>query len=69
MIVAMSWEFSLKNSAYIGQRSGRAIYSQMADFSAELTRTIPIYELEFNLDGESLWQVVTELEEMTKKKE
>jgi hypothetical protein len=51
--------------AHIGQRSGRAVYSLMADFSAELVKTIPIYELEFNLDGESLWQVVMELERMS----
>jgi hypothetical protein len=48
--------------AYIGQRSGRDVYSLMADFSAEMTRAIPVYELEFNLDGESLWQVLMELE-------
>ena len=50
--------------AHIGQRGGRAVYSLMADFSAEVTSTVPIYELEFNLDEGSLWQVVTELEEM-----
>lgn len=48
--------------AHIGQRSGRAVYSLMADFSAELTRTTPVYELEFTLDGESLWQAVGEIE-------
>ena len=48
--------------AYIGQRDRKAVYSLVADFSDEVTRTIPIYELEFNLDGESLWQVVMELE-------
>ena len=47
---------------YIGQKSGRAVYTLMADFSSEVIDTIPIYELEFNLDGEALWQVVAELE-------
>ena len=47
--------------AYIGQRDRRAIYTLMAEFSAEVTRNIPIYELEFNLDRESLWQVLREL--------
>jgi hypothetical protein len=56
--------------AYIGQRGGRAIYSLMADFSDEVTRAIPVYELEFNLDGESLWQAVGELEkELERKKQ
>jgi hypothetical protein len=49
--------------AYIGQRDRRAVYSLMADFSAEVTRTAPIYELEFSLDGESLWRAIGELEE------
>lgn len=47
---------------YIGQKSGRAVYTLMADFTSEVIDAIPIYELEFNLDGEALWQVVTELE-------
>ncbi len=48
--------------AYIGQRDRRAVYSLMAEFSDEITRTIPVYELEFNLDGEALWRTVGELE-------
>jgi len=55
--------------AHIGQSSGRAVYSLMADFSAEMTGAIPIYELEFNLDGESLWRVVMELEEMLRRED
>jgi hypothetical protein len=55
--------------AHIGQRGGRAVYSLMADFSAEVTRTIPVYELEFNLDAEALWQVLTELEDVPGGKE
>jgi hypothetical protein len=47
---------------YIGQRDKRAVLSLMAGFSDEVTRTIPIYELEFSLDAESLWRVVGELE-------
>jgi len=49
--------------AYIGQKDKRAVYSLMADFGNEITRMIPIYELEFNLDAESLWKAVGELEE------
>ena len=48
--------------AHIGQRSGREVYSLMADFSTELVKSIPIYELEFNLDKITLWQAVSELE-------
>lgn len=55
--------------AYIGQRSRRAIYSLMADFSNEVTSTIPFYELEFSLDGESLWQTVGELENILERKQ
>jgi hypothetical protein len=44
--------------AYIGQRDRRAVYSLMAEFSDEITGTIPVYELEFNLDGELLWRTV-----------
>jgi hypothetical protein len=54
--------------AYIGQRGGRAIYSLMADFSDEVTRAIPVYELECSLDGESLWQAVGELEKELERK-
>lgn len=55
--------------AYIGQRDVRSALSLMADFSAEVTRIVPIYELEFNLDGEALWQAVMELEDVPEGKE
>jgi hypothetical protein len=48
--------------AYVGQREKRAIYALIAEFADEVTRTVPFYELEFNLNGELLWQVVEELE-------
>jgi hypothetical protein len=48
--------------AYIGQKDKRAIISEMAEFSDELTRAIPVYELEFNLDKKSLWETVGKLE-------
>lgn len=50
------------NPAYVGQRDRRTIYSLIAEFSDEVTRTTPFYELEFALDKESLWEVVEELE-------
>ena len=49
--------------AYIGQRDRRSIYTLMADFSDEVTRTTPIFELEFTLDRKSLWQAVEQLEQ------
>jgi hypothetical protein len=49
--------------AYIGQKDRRAVYTLMADFSDEVTRTVPVFELEFALDSKSLWQVVEQLEQ------
>lgn len=48
--------------AYVGQKDKRAVLSLMSEFSDEITRVIPIYELEFNLDGKSLWQIVEQFE-------
>lgn len=48
--------------AYFGQRDKRAVFSLIAEFSDEVSRTTPFYELEFTLDRESLWEVVGELE-------
>jgi hypothetical protein len=48
--------------AYIGQRDRRAVYSLIAEFSDKVTEALPFYELEFALDKELLWQVVSELE-------
>ena len=48
--------------AYIGQTDRRAVYSLIAEFSDEVIRTTPFYELEFSLDRELLWKAVGELE-------
>jgi hypothetical protein len=48
--------------SYIGQKDVKTVLSLMAAFSDEVTGTIPFYELEFTLDGESLWQVIAGLE-------
>ena len=53
--------------ACIGQKDKRSVYSIMADFSAEVIRAVPVYELEFNLDKESLWQIASELEGVPEK--
>jgi hypothetical protein len=55
--------------AYIGQPDVRTVLSLMAAFSDEVTGTTPVYELEFTLDGEPLWQVIAELESSLAKKE
>jgi hypothetical protein len=47
---------------YIGQRDSRAVYSLMAEFSDEITRAVPVYEFEFNLDSQAIWNAVDELE-------
>lgn len=52
------------NPAYIGQTSGREVYSLMADFSAEITKVTPFYELEFTLDKKKFWNTVSEVEDM-----
>ena len=37
----------------------------MADFSQKtITGSVPVYELEFTMDGGSLWREIDELEEM-----
>jgi hypothetical protein len=48
--------------AYIGQKDKRAVISQMSEFSDEVTKAVPVYELEFSLDRKSLWETVRELE-------
>lgn len=47
---------------YIGQTEIKDILPLVTEFSDEVTRTVPVYELEFTLNGESLWQSVGELE-------
>jgi hypothetical protein len=47
---------------YIGEAEMRNVLPLMAEFSDVVTAAVPVYELEFTLDGELLWQVVGELE-------
>ena len=55
--------------ACIGQKDKRTIYSMMADFSAQVTGVVPVYELEFTLNGESLWQTIGDIERTLDNKE
>jgi hypothetical protein len=53
--------------AYIGQSNKRAVYTLIADFSNEVTQKVPVYELEFSLNGESLWREISKLEGILRK--
>jgi hypothetical protein len=53
--------------AYVGQTNRRAIYSLITEFTDEVTRAIPFYELEFTLEKEPLWQAVAEAQESLEK--
>jgi hypothetical protein len=46
----------------VGNYDKKTAYSIMADFSSEVVQAVPVYELEFNQDGNTLWQVADELE-------
>lgn len=55
--------------SYILVREKRTILPWLAGFSNEVTKTVPVYELEFSLDAESLWRVVGETEGELERKE
>lgn len=47
---------------FLGQIDRKAVFSMTADISKEVAEAIPFYELEFTLDGVSLWQAVADME-------
>lgn len=49
---------------YIGQRERKSVLSMIAEFSQKTINRVPVYEMEFALDGDSLWQEIGNLEEM-----
>jgi hypothetical protein len=55
--------------ACIGQKDKRTLYAMITDFSARIVGVVPVYELEFNLDGNALWQTVADIERTLNKKE
>jgi ABC-type sugar transport system ATPase subunit len=55
--------------ACIAQKNKKVIYSIMADFSVQVTAGVPVYELEFTLDGDSLWRTVEDVEKYLQNKE
>jgi len=46
----------------VGNYDKKTAYSIMADFSSEVVQSVPVYELEFNQDSDTLWRVADELE-------
>jgi hypothetical protein len=48
--------------SYIGQREIKTALSLVADFGLEIINNIPVYELEFTTQRDSLWQEIGELE-------
>jgi len=47
---------------YMAKQERREIYSLIAEFSDEVSKTTPFFELEFTLDREPLWEAVREVE-------
>jgi hypothetical protein len=47
---------------YIGEKDRMSVLSLLADFSQEITGSVPVYELEFTLQEESLWREIDNLE-------
>ena len=52
----------------VGDYDKRTAYSTMADFSSAIVRSVPVYELEFNLDKNSLWPLIDELDGVAERK-
>jgi len=48
--------------SHIGQTNFRSALSLMADFANEVTGSMPVYELEFNMERDPLWRVIGEFE-------
>jgi hypothetical protein len=45
----------------VGDYDKKTAYSLLADFSSAIVQSVPVYELEFNLDKDSLSQIADEL--------
>ena len=46
----------------VGNYDKKLAYSIMADFSSEIIRDIPAYELEFNRDIDALWRITDDIQ-------
>lgn len=56
--------YQVINPASFGQADGRPIISLKAEFTDEVTRVTPFYELEFTPDRNLLWEVEARLTEL-----
>jgi hypothetical protein len=60
----LSFMHHIINPAYFEQTDSRAILSLIAEFTDEVTKVTPFYELEFTLDKNLLWEVEAKLTEL-----
>jgi hypothetical protein len=56
--------YQIISPAYFRQPDKRAIFSLIAEFTDEVTKVIPFYELEFTRDKNLLWEVETRIAEL-----
>ena len=56
--------YQIINPAYFRQTDRRTILSLIAEFSDEVTKVTPFYELEFTPDRNLLWEVEAKLTEL-----
>ena len=56
--------YQIINPAYFKQTDRRAIFSLIAEFTDEVTKVTPFYELEFTLKRNLLWEVEAKLAEL-----
>ena len=56
--------YQIINPAHFRQTDKRAIFSLIAEFTDEVTKVTPFYELEFTRDRNLLWEVETKIAEL-----
>src|SRR3989304_2001150 len=61
--------YQIINPAHFRQTDKRAILSLIAEFTDEVTRATPFYELEFTRDRNLLWEVETRIAELNGREE
>lgn len=59
--------YQIINPARLNQADKSGIFTLIADFTNEVTKVIPFYELEFTRDRHLLWEVETKLTKLNKK--
>jgi hypothetical protein len=61
--------YQIINPAHFGQTNKRAVFSLIDEFTDEVTRVTPFYELEFTRDRNLLWEVETRITELNGREE